>query len=126
MQPIIMPISEVADRYTIALLKLNRLTAEESEGANLREQVNHYKAGLDMDMPGLADLVDQLYELNGCIWDTEGTIRRGAEADLEDREIARLAIEVRNLNRTRCAIKNSIVLLTRDGFQEVKMNYAGS
>ena len=118
MKPIITPIPEVADRYTIALLKIQRLDASEIDVDEMQQQINYYKEGLDLDNPDLADLVDKLYHVNGLMWDAEHAIRKGQE------EIGTRAIHIRDLNRDRMKIKNDIIDLTGDGFKDAKMNYA--
>lgn len=119
------PTPEVADRYTIAKLKLERLPAEEADKDELQRQVEYYAAGLDSTDPALMDLVEQLYEINGLMWDQEYLIRKGEDEDLGLEEIGRRALKIRNLNRKRITIKNNIVDLVGDGFKDCKMNYAG-
>lgn len=121
--PITLQISEVVDRYTIALLKSQRLP--EGERQEFARQAEHFKAGIDFALPGMFGLADNLYEVNGLLWDTEGAIRRGEEEDLALEEIGRLALTVRDLNRKRCAIKNQITDLVGFGFRDCKCNYAG-
>jgi hypothetical protein len=115
--------SEIADRYTIALLKSTRLPLQLQ--ADFAAQAEHFHAGLDLDKyHGLQDLVLDLFEINGQIWDTEKAIRRGEEAQYEPGEIGRMALEVRRLNRARCSVKEQITTVT-GGFRDVKHNYAG-
>ena len=118
------PIPEVADRYTIAMLKADRLPAEEQSHAELQRQIDYYKAGLDFTNLALAELVDQLYLSNGKMWDIEGEIRAGQDNELGLEEIGRRALIARDINRRRSAIKNAIVDLSGDGFKDCKMNYA--
>lgn len=118
---VITPISEVCDRWTIAVLKKNRV--KDDDPIELQRQVDYYAAGIDWENPDLRHLIDQLYEINALQWDTEGALRRGEMDECDLAEIGRLALQVRNLNRKRCSVKNSIVKLTGDGFTEVKVNY---
>ena len=124
MDPIITPIPEVADRYTIALLKSERLDTTEIDPDDMQRQINYYRSGLDLDNPNLNDLVNELYETNASIWDAEHDIRKGQDEDLGFEEIGRRAIRIRDLNRIRMKVKNDIIDLTGDGFRECKMNYA--
>ena len=124
MKPIITPIPEVADRYTIALLKIQRLDASEIDVDEMQQQINYYKEGLDLDNPDLADLVDKLYHVNGLMWDAEHAIRKGQDEGLGLEEIGTRAIHIRDLNRDRMKVKNDIIDLTGDGFKDAKMNYA--
>ena len=124
MDPIITPIPEVADRYTIALLKSERLDTTEIDPDDMQRQINYYRSGLDLDNPNLNDLVNELYKANASIWDAEHDIRKGQDEDLGFEEIGRRAIRIRDLNRIRMKVKNDIIDLTGDGFRECKMNYA--
>jgi|TARA_R110000824_G_scaffold304281_4_gene492098 hypothetical protein len=124
MKPIITPIPEVADRYTIALLKIQRLDASEIDVDEMQRQIDYYKEGLDLDNPKLANLVDKLYHVNGLMWDAEHAIRKGQDEGLGLEEIGTRAIHIRDLNRDRMKVKNDIIDLTGDGFKDAKMNYA--
>lgn len=124
MQPIITPTAEVADRYTIAKLKLERLPVSEADPKELRRQVKYYEEGLDFDNTQLAELVVQLYLINGEMWDAEYAIRQGQDDALGLEEIGRRALHIRDLNKKRMDIKNQIVDLIGDGFKDCKMNSA--
>tara|TARA_R110002020_G_scaffold276042_7_gene491278 strand:+ start:2721 stop:3098 length:378 start_codon:yes stop_codon:yes gene_type:complete len=124
MKPIITPIPEVADRYTIALLKIERLDASEIDVDEMQRQIDYYKEGLDLGNPELASLVDKLYHVNGLMWDAEHAIRKGQDEGLGLEEIGTRAIHIRDLNRDRMKVKNDIIDLTGDGFKDAKMNYA--
>ncbi len=117
-----MPLNEVADKYTIAKLKYERLPDENLEA--LSQQIQYYAAGLDFADTALGNLVGRLYEINGHMWDAEHAIRLGQDQSLGLEEIGRRALHIRDLNLTRMQIKNLIAEHTGSGFQEVKMNYA--
>jgi len=123
-KPIITPIPEVADRYTIALLKIERLGPDEIDIDDMRKQINYYREGLKLEDPELSLLVNDLYEINGEMWDAEYAIRKGQDENLGLEEIGRRALRIRDLNRIRMKVKNDIVELTGDGFKDCKMNYA--
>ena len=123
-KPIITPIPEVADRYTIALLKIERLSADEIDMDDMRKQIDYYRDGLDLEDPELAQLVEDLYDINGEMWHAEHAIRKGQDENLGLEEIGRRAIYIRDLNRRRMKINNDIIELTGDGFKDCKMNYA--
>lgn len=123
-KPIITPVPEVADRYTIALLKIERLDASEIDVPEMQRQIDYYKEGLALDNPELANLVDKLYHVNGLMWDAEHAIRKGQDEGLGLEEIGKRAIHIRDLNRDRMKVKNDIIDLTGDGFKDAKMNYA--
>ena len=122
MSQICMPLAEVADRLTIARLKYERLPDE--DGEMLARQVAYYEAGIDPDNRELLDLIAQLADINGQMWDAEAAIRQGQDANLGLEEIGRRALRIRDLNRERIAIKNRISHLANDGMADVKVNYA--
>jgi hypothetical protein len=111
-----MPISEIIDRYTITRLKSERTNEDvQLELDSYLKEIESYNADLD-------EYIDSLYIANGKIWDTEGDIRKGG-ADLSLEDIGRLALEVRDLNCDRNAIKAEIVDRFSEGFKELKVNY---
>ena len=124
------PIHEIADRYTIAVLKAERCT-DPIEIARAKRQMEFYaetgKPNAQLDKVPL-NLLTQLLDVNREMWDTEGLIRRGEENSTTLEEIGRLALSVRDINRRRNGIKNDI--LNRCGspdddiFREMKVNYA--
>lgn len=118
-----MPLSEVCDRYTIAALKSDKLPTPEQRTA-AKAQVAHYALGMDFNSTELMLLVNELYEINEALWDTEGEIFRGETQDMPLEEVGRRALRVRNLNRTRCEIKNRIVALSGQGWHDEKADYA--
>ena len=112
-----MPISEVADRFTILQLKRERTDLDVSY------EIAPYKRELDRYY-NIDTFVDDLYRVNGMIWDLESDIRKGKEGELGLEEVGRRAIEIRNLNNTRVEIKNEIVENFKEGFTEKKVNHA--
>lgn len=123
---IITPLPEVVDRYTIARLKLERLDDTQIDVDSMKEEIEYYKSGIDFSNEKLSKLSDDLYEVNGRIWDTESSIRMGLDAQMTLDEVGRRALRVRDLNRIRMKVKNDIIDLTGDGFKDCKMNYAGN
>ena len=111
------PLSEIIDRYSILMLKNERLVDED-----LKEELETYKKEIDFSKMG--DFVKRLYEVNGTIWDLESDIRRGKEKELGLEEVGRRAIKLRDLNKIRISIKNEIVKFVGQGFIEVKINHA--
>jgi hypothetical protein len=121
-QPILTPIAEVCDRYTIAQLKAQRLPAEENTD-QFNEQVDYYSAGIDWENRKLSDLVEKLYECNAAVWDAEYAIRKCQDEELGLKEIGRRALRIRDLNKQRIAVKNEICkLVKQDTFTDCKMN----
>lgn len=113
-----MPISEIADRYSITLLKSERI-----EGVNLQDELNTYKQELNK-YNDIQPFIDRLYNINGEIWDLESDIRKGKENLLGLEEVGRRAIMIRGKNKIRVGIKNEMVEKYEEGFKDVKMNHA--
>lgn len=113
-----MPISEIADRYSITLLKSERI-----EGVNLTDELNTYREELNK-YDGIHDYINRLYQINGEIWDLESDIRKGKENILGLEEVGRRAIMIRGKNKIRVGIKNEMVEKYEEGFKDIKMNHA--
>ena len=115
-----MPLSEILDKYTITKLKSERTDEDVSDELRAyTKEINHpeYLARSDQ----ILSFIDRLYAINGQLWNTEGDIRKGVEMPLE--EVGKLALEVRDLNIERNAIKAEIVDTFSEGFKEIKINY---
>lgn len=126
-QPVAMPVCELCDRYTIAQLKLERLPDSEIDKDGLRRQLDYYARGIDRGLSGMTDLLCNLLEVNGLIWDAEAAIRQGLDTELSMAEIGSRALRIRDLNRLRIAIKNQITQLAgQPDFVDCKMNHASS
>ena len=119
-----MPISEILDRYSIAILKKERANAEnEQEIQDLNDEIDNYRN----QSPELIDRkIEQLIEINGKIWDLESDIRKGKEGELGLEEVGRRAILIRGLNKIRVSYKNEIVEVFNEGYKDIKMNHASS
>jgi hypothetical protein len=112
-----MPISEIADRYSIALLKKERANADNDQEINVlyQELVKYDQA---------FNFVEKLKEINGKIWDLESDIRKGKEGELGLEEVGRRAIQIREFNKIRVGYKNEMVQIYEEGFEDIKMNHA--
>jgi hypothetical protein len=112
------PVIELVDRYTIARLKF------ELTNDNLPEW-EFYQAQLaGFDIKVIADQLEQLYEIHKKIWSLESELKSGAEAQLGLEEIGRRAIEIRDWNRQRIALKNHMAdQLGQGHVQEIKHNH---
>ncbi len=119
-----MPINELCDRLTIAELKLERLSAQEPDKTLLSKQIAYFWAGVDRNNLQLLELIARLKTINGQMWDLEYDLRKGLDESLGLAEIGRRAIEIRNFNRTRIAVKNQIAeLVLQPEFFDCKMNH---
>lgn len=112
-----MPISEIADRYSICLLKSERTNE------NMKSELEIYEKELKHYNGNVFHYVDKLYEINGEIWSLESDIRKGREEELGLEEVGRRAIKIREWNKKRVAIKNQMVDLFEEGFKDIKVNH---
>lgn len=122
----ITPISEICDRFSIVSLKLERGRNDESsvlaEYKVLEKEIARYRRRHVFK----DQWIQELYVVNGRIWDLESDIRSGKEKLLGLAEVGRRAIAIRELNKKRIAIKNRITKETQIGFKEVKINHASA
>jgi len=109
-------IGDIVDRYTICRLKFERGKINNSkEISDLLTEIKKYE--------GLQPYIDQLYELNGKVWDLESDIRNGNEASLGFDEVGRRAIDLRDMNVIRVGIKNEVNSKYNEGYTEIKINH---
>ena len=111
-----MPISEIADRLSICMLKQER-TSED-----LRKEIELYESEL-RGYENIHEYVDKLYEINGEIWHLESDIRKGREKELGLEEVGRRAILIREQNKKRVFVKNQMVETYGEGFKDIKVNH---
>lgn len=120
-----MPMSELCDRLTIAILKARRLSDAQADKVALSRQIAYYRKGIDETDTHLLTLIEDLERENGRIWDAEHDIRKGLDTNASLAEIGRRALVIRDINMQRVAIKNKIAEHTDQAeFVDVKMNYA--
>ena len=117
------PISEILDRYSIALLKKERLQIDnDQELKDLSTEIDNYRK--------INEIVDEyiikLKEINGKIWDLEFDIRKGKEGELGLEEVGRRALLIRENNKIRVGYKNDIVEIFNVGYKDIKMNHVSS
>ena len=119
-----MPIGEILDRYSIAILKKERASAEnQQEIEDLTQEIESYK---ETHEEFINEKVDKLIEINGMIWDLESDIRKGREGELGLEEVGRRAIKIREFNKIRVGYKNDVVEVFGEGYKDIKMNHASS
>jgi len=116
------PIAEMADRYTIAKLKYERIESDERH--RFLDEMNYYYDEIQK-YDDIEDFLTRLYESNGKIWDLETEIRRGDLEDYGFEWIGKRAVAIRDENRIRVGIKGEIVDYYGQGFKDLKMNYSG-
>lgn len=116
-----MPISEILDRYSIAVLKKERANADNSKEINdLLFEIEIYK---EKDKEFIESVIESLIEINGKIWDLESDIRKGKEGELGLEEVGRRAIQIREYNKIRVGYKNKTVSKFGEGYTDIKMNH---
>lgn len=112
-----MTIGEIADRYTICKLKLERSDVDcNAEFSLLQKEIDQYD--------DIISFIDYLYTINGSIWNLESDIRKGKEEILGLEEVGRRALQIRNLNSIRVQTKNEINQKYNEGFVEIKSDHA--
>jgi hypothetical protein len=116
------PVAEMADRYTIARLKYERI--ESIEHLQFLEEMDYYYDEL-RKYEDISPFLTKLYLSNGKIWDLETEIRRGALEDKGFAWVGERAIAIRDENRIRVGIKGEIVDHYGEGFKDMKCNYSG-
>jgi hypothetical protein len=94
------PIIELVDRYSIAQLKYKKTQA------NL-DELNYYAdqmAQLNLDL--IETELVELEKVHSEIWSRESELKSGLEHRLSLEDIGRKAIEIRDWNNKRVALKN--------------------
>lgn len=116
-----MPLSEMIDRYSILLLKKERLP----ESADISGACAQFKSELDSqsDDEFIQKKLEELVAVNGKIWDLESDIRLGKEGKLGLEEVGRRALKIRDLNSERVRIKNGVAERLGE-FKDIKIDHA--
>jgi hypothetical protein len=113
---------DIIDRWAIAKLKAERIGADESKKEYLCfcEGINE----LETKHPAIEwNLYRQeILKIHSTIWALESGIRQG-KLDNDLTEVGRRAIQIRDWNKKRIALKNEINLKTGEGFQDIKKDH---
>ena len=112
-----MQIGEIADRYSILLLKLERTDLD------ITQELIQYRTSI-REYEGINKFIEDLQNINGRIWDLESDLRKGKEGELGLEEVGRRALRIRDINNERVACKNKITEFYGEGFIETKHNHA--
>lgn len=113
---------DICDRFTIALLKWQRIGNPD----NLSELLMYADGILELltryrSLDWLGTLA-ALYQHNHTIWELESDLRQG-KIDNDKEECGVRAIQIRDINAKRVAVKNAINRDTREGAQDVKQDH---
>jgi len=112
-----MPLSEMLDRLSIALLKQLR-----TEHDMTLEIVTYLKA-IKQHGDYAEMFVDLLYA-NTQMWNSEAGLRAIDAEEMGLEEMGRRSLVVRDWNKKRVVIKNKIVDASGEGFKDIKVNHA--
>lgn len=122
------PMAELLDRYVIAALKAERIPGNQDvidDYVLYQEQI----MGQEFAVAFFGIVLKYMPEIAGleivhkAIWDLEADIRQGKEGALGLEEVGCRALEIRDLNAKRIAIKNRIAEKA-GGSKEVKYDHA--
>jgi hypothetical protein len=111
------PAIELIDRYAIALVKFEKTSANPSEIKFYADQLTRYPQEL------VAEHVQDLINIHKEIWSLESDLKSFNERALPIEEIGRRAIEIRNWNAKRIAIKNNFAHSVNCQVSEVKVDH---
>jgi len=123
------PLDELLDKKSIIQLKLERIGKSEElkkEYDDYAEAIEEYVQENICTSKQVDSWYKRLYEINGKIWDLEALLRQGKEGKLGLEEVGRRAIEIRNNNAVRVAIKNEVVQTIGIGYKNLKSNHCSA
>jgi hypothetical protein len=113
------PVFELIDRLVIAEVKF-----EKTQGANRAELEFYQQQAQQFDLNLIADETQLLKQIHKQIWLLEAELKSGRESELGLEELGRRAIEIRNWNNRRIAIKNSMADKLGQGYlHELKKDH---
>lgn len=111
------PVVELLDRLAIAKIKVDK-------GLDAQQEFEYYfKQATQFDLASVIDLLDELEQVHLRIWALESDIRRGYDEQLGYEEIGRRAVQIRNFNNRRVAIKNQLAERLGDPIREIKHDH---
>ena len=114
-----LPVLELVDRLCIARVKY-----EKTNGANQIE-LDWYEDQW-RKLPAnskVSDAIQSITEIHKSIWNLESELKSGVESSLSLEEIGRRAIQIRDFNSKRVALKNSVAELLNHPVRETKHNH---
>jgi hypothetical protein len=124
MVDILAPISvgELIDKITILRIKLERIRAAPAQ-ANVERELDRLieiRARASLDLADLAGLEDELFQVNGRLWDVEDELRALEQNGNFGKRFIELARSVYRLNDRRSALKRRINTVTDSTIVEEK------
>ena len=128
------PLPEILDRISIVRLKIERIGEPQ-----LKDELNTYmkamKEYIEREAIVKQEWLDELYEINGKIWDLVFPIRKIinsenyielAEKAIGFEELGRQALLMEGFMKRRVAVKNRISEETGSGFKDIKIDHCGA
>lgn len=114
-------IGELMDRYTILKIKMDEIKDEEKL-KNVKKEYDYVCQLIKKleEKEGVQDLVEELSEINGDLWDIEDELRYLEALGEFEEDFINNARMVYKLNDNRAAIKKKINLLYNSEFIEEK------
>lgn len=126
---IFMPLADIADRYTILKLKIDRLP----NNNDIIELFGFFSAALEDELNILSpevrkqieSKIKELYLQNAATWDLEALIRNGSMDNPDSLlEVGRRTLLIRDSNKKRVQIKNEISILSQQKYGlEIKVDH---
>jgi len=111
-------ISDILDRVSILRLKLKNSNCLSDDERNIiQDELQELSKEIKEEHEAT---LEKLYYINGMIWKLESDIRSGKEGELGLEEVGRRALMIRDFNKVRISIKNSM----NDRFKEIKIDHA--
>ena len=115
------PIVELIDRLSIAEVRQNMTNN------NITELEFYQQQCQDLDWSNIDDFYTQLLQVHSEIWQLEAKLRQGRDDELRLEEIGRRAIEIRDYNNKRIAIRNRIAdIIDTDDVREQKVDHCSA
>lgn len=109
------PVIELVDRYTIACVKF-----EKTNGANTAELDFYIEQMKEVDENLIVHELNELTQIHRDIWAMEDDFKKCRIDGASLEEIGQRALDIRNLNNYRVALKNKIADIAGDAVREVK------
>lgn len=109
------PVIELIDRYCIAMLKFDK-----TDGANAEELKFYEEQMMELDRSIIQSDLDKLYAIHAQIWSMEDDFKKCRIDGAPLEEIGQRALDIRDLNNHRVAIKNSIAEAAGQAVKEIK------
>jgi hypothetical protein len=119
------PLSEIIDRMTILMLKIENCKDPNFSSEFKKELETCNQAIREFEENGgVIDKkwIEKLYSINKYQWGLESSMRELKEKPENLKEIGKVYIQLQISNKKRVAVKNEVVEKTGSGFRDIKIN----